>query len=90
MKYHALLKIVNPKRAKVAEMNEALAIVTARLKEKMKQLQEVEELMAGLEASYNEKLEEERRLVNKIEDCNKKLERASKIIVGLQDEKDKW
>ena len=64
-------------------MNEALAIVTARLKEKMKQLQEVEELMAGLEASYNEKLEEERRLVNKIEDCNKKLERASKIIVGL-------
>lgn len=38
MKYHALLKIVNPKRAKVAEMNEALAIVTARLKEKMKQL----------------------------------------------------
>jgi len=64
-------------------MNEALAIVTARLKEKMKQLQEVEELMAGLEASYNEKLEEERRLVNKIEDCNKKLGRASKIIAGL-------
>ena len=56
----------------------------------MKQLQEVEERMAFLEAMYNEKVENERQLVAKIDDCNKKLMRAEKIIIGLQDEKVKW
>jgi len=48
MKYHELLKIVNPKRAKVAEMNEKLSIVRAQLAEKMKKLKEVEAMMAEL------------------------------------------
>jgi len=38
MQYHELLKIVNPKRAKVKEMNEMLAVVRARLSEKRKRL----------------------------------------------------
>ena len=38
MKYHDLLKIVNPKRAKVAEMNAQLEVVRGRLAEKMKML----------------------------------------------------
>lgn len=46
--YHELLKIVNPKRARVAEMNEKLGIVRARLAEKRKKLAEVEEMMAML------------------------------------------
>ena len=46
--YHELLKIVNPKRARVAEMNEKLGIVRARLAEKRKKLAEVEEMMAFL------------------------------------------
>ena len=37
MQYHELLKIVNPKRAKVKEMNEMLAVVRARLSEKKKE-----------------------------------------------------
>jgi len=48
MKYHELLKIVNPKRAKVAEMNEKLGIVRARLTEKRNKLRAVEEMMAEL------------------------------------------
>ena len=63
MKYHELLKIVNPKRAKVAEMNAQLEVVRARLAEKMKMLRAVEERMAQLEATYQEKLENERALV---------------------------
>ena len=63
MKYHELLKIVNPKRAKVAEMNAQLDVVRARLAEKMKLLRAVEERMAQLEATYQEKLENERALV---------------------------
>ena len=42
MKYHDLLKIVNPKRQKVAEMNAQLEVVRGRLAEKMKMLQAVE------------------------------------------------
>lgn len=90
MKFHELLKIVNPKRAKVAEMDEKLSIVRARLAEKRKKLLEVEELMAKLNAQYEEKLENERQLVQQIEDCNKKLIRAGKIIDGLADEKIRW
>jgi dynein heavy chain len=90
VKYHELLKIVNPKRAKVAEMNEALAIVKARLAEKIELLRQVEEKMASLEKMYNEKLEEERKLKEDIEDCQKKLDRAAKIIDGLSSEKEKW
>ncbi len=48
MQYHELLKIVNPKRAKVKEMNEMLAVVRARLSEKRKRLKEVEEKIEGL------------------------------------------
>ena len=90
MKYHELLKIVNPKRARVAEMNEKLSIVRARLDEKRKKLKEVEEMMAELQAQYEEKLENERQLVEKIEDSNRKLTRAGKIIGGLASEKVRW
>jgi len=48
MTYHELLKIVNPKRAKVIEMNEKLAVVRAMLKEKRAKLLEVEEKMEKL------------------------------------------
>jgi len=90
MKYHELLKIVNPKRAKVAEMNEKLGIVRARLEEKRNKLREVEEMMAELQAQYEEKLDNERQLVAKIDDSSKKLVRASKIIGGLAEEKVRW
>lgn len=87
MKYYDLLKIVNPMRAKVAEMNEQLIIVRKDLAEKMAKLKAVEEKMAVLEATYQEKLETEAKLQAKIDDCNLKLDRAGKIISGLQGEK---
>lgn len=62
MQYHELLKIVNPKRLKVAEMNEKLAIVRANLAEKRKKLREVEEKIESLERMYREKLELEASL----------------------------
>jgi len=48
MKYHELLKIVNPKRAKVKEMNEMLAKVRASLASKRKMLKEVEDKIDAL------------------------------------------
>ena len=56
MKYHELLKIVNPKREKVREMNIMLAEVRARLDEKRQKLAEVRNMMQMLQDSYEEKL----------------------------------
>jgi len=66
MKYHELLKIVNPKREKVREMNIMLAEVRARLAEKIKKLEEVRAMMAELQEQYEQKLETERELTQKI------------------------
>lgn len=90
MKFHELLKIVNPKKAKVAEMNERLAVTRAGLADKRRKLKEVEEKMAKLNASYQENVDKERSLVSQIESCEKKLERASKIISGLAGEDIRW
>ena len=62
MQYHELLKIVNPKRQKVAEMNEKLAIVRANLADKRRKLREVEEKIERLERMYREKIELEASL----------------------------
>ena len=90
MQYHELLKIVNPKRAKVQEMNEKLAIVRANLVEKRKKLREVEEKIESLERMFREKTELEKSLQQQIDDCYKKLDRANKIISGLEGEKTRW
>lgn len=62
MQYHELLKIVNPKRMKVAEMNEKLSIVRANLADKRRKLREVEEKIERLERMYREKVELEASL----------------------------
>lgn len=90
VQYHELLKVVNPKREKVAEMKEQLAIVSADLAEKRKRLREVDEKIEELERLFREKVNQEEALSKEIEECNKKLERAGKLISGLQGEKVRW
>jgi dynein heavy chain len=90
LSYHELLKIVGPKREKVAEMNAKLAVVRASLAEKRKKLREVEEKIEGLERMYKEKVELEANLQKQIGDCMIKLDRAGKIISGLEGEKTRW
>jgi dynein heavy chain len=90
MKYHELLKIVNPKRAKVKEMNEMLAKVRASLAEKRKRLKEVEDKIDALERTFREKMDLKQSLEAKINDANLKLERAGKIIKGCAGQKVRW
>lgn len=90
LSYHELLKIVGPKREKVAEMNAKLAIVRSSLAEKRKRLREVEEKIESLERMYREKVELEASLLKQISDCMIKLDRAGKIISGLEGEKNRW
>lgn len=90
MKYHELLKIVNPKRAKVKEMNEMLAKVRASLAQKRKMLKEVEDKIDALERTFKEKMDLKQNLEAKIDDSNKKLDRAGKIIKGCAGQKVRW
>lgn len=71
-------------------MKAELKIVREKLALKMKQLAEVEEILAQLQAELDRNEEEGRRLENKINDCNLKLMRAGKIITGLEGEKIRW
>jgi dynein heavy chain len=71
-------------------MNEKLAIVRASLAEKRKKLKEVEETIESLQRMFAEKKALEASLQAKIDDSNKKLGRANKIIVGLAGEKTRW
>jgi dynein heavy chain len=71
-------------------MNEKLAIVRASLAEKRKKLKEVADKIERLERMFAEKKALEASLQAKIDDCNKKLERANKIIAGLAGEKTRW
>ena len=90
MSYHELLKIVNPKRALVKEMNDKLKVVRASLAEKRARLKAVEEKIDSLERMFREKKELEEKLQKQIDDCMKKLDRANKIIAGLAGEKSSW
>jgi dynein heavy chain len=90
MQYHELLKIVNPKREKVKEMNAKLAIVRKSLAEKRAQLKEVQDKIDKLDREYKEKVAFEASLQAQIDDSMLKLSRANKIIQGLQGEKDRW
>lgn len=90
IQYHELLKIVRPKQEKVDEMREKLKVVRANLAAKRKRLKEVDEQIEQLERMFREKVELENSLTQEIEDCNKKLERAGKLISGLEGEKTRW
>jgi dynein heavy chain len=83
MKYHELLKVVNPKREKVKEMNATLAVVRKSLAEKRAQLKEVQDKIDKLDREYKEKVEFEASLQAQIDEAMLKLSRANKIIQGL-------
>jgi len=71
-------------------MKAELKIVREKLAIKMKQLAEVEEVLATLQAELDRNEEEGRKLQNKIDDATLKLNRAGKIITGLGGEKIRW
>ena len=62
IKYHEILKIVEPKREEVKQMNIKLEAAMKFLNEKRAKLQEVEERIEELERKYKEKIELENSL----------------------------
>lgn len=83
IKYHEVLKVVNPKRAIAAEMTAKLDIVQAQLNEKREKVREINEKLAQLNANMQDQINLQNQLNQEIIDCGTKLTRAEKLIGGL-------
>ncbi|KAK8378939.1 hypothetical protein O3P69_009581 [Scylla paramamosain] len=88
--YHAIAKIVAPKRERLAEAEAKVAEMVSLLEAKRGQLRDLEEKLEMLQRRFSlscrekENLEAEQRL------CGLKLQRARKLISGLGGEQTRW
>eukprot|EP00930_Biecheleria_cincta_P027502 TRINITY_DN19311_c0_g1_i1.p1 TRINITY_DN19311_c0_g1~~TRINITY_DN19311_c0_g1_i1.p1 ORF type:complete len:4103 (-),score=885.99 TRINITY_DN19311_c0_g1_i1:122-12430(-) len=88
--YSKVAKEVEPKKAKVAELNAQLAKANAELKTKQDNLREVESQVAALQKKLNDTVSEKDRLVSEAQLTKDRLGRADVLTVGLKDEGIRW
>uniref|UniRef100_A0A674H7Z3 Dynein axonemal heavy chain 12 n=1 Tax=Taeniopygia guttata TaxID=59729 RepID=A0A674H7Z3_TAEGU len=88
--FHRVSKEIEPKKERLKEAEESLAVTMELLNRKRGELAEVEGRLAALQQTFTEKTEEKARLEFQVDMCAKKLERAEKLIGGLGGEKTRW
>ncbi|KAL3158235.1 hypothetical protein ABBQ38_010487 [Trebouxia sp. C0009 RCD-2024] len=88
--YDRVAKVVEPKKAKLAEAEGQLDVVMTALRGKQAKLQEVLSKLASLDADLNEKRAKKAQLEADVHMCTVKLDRAQKLIAGLGGEKTRW
>lgn len=88
--YDRVIKIVAPKKAKLAEAEGELAVQMDILNEKRAQLQEVSDKLQALNDEFAAENKKKKELEDQIDLCAQKLDRASKLIGGLGGEKTRW
>lgn len=88
--YDRVIKIVAPKKARLAEAEAELALQMDALNEKRAQLQEVTDKLQALNDEFAAETKKKKELEDQIEICSQKLDRAEKLIGGLGGEKQRW
>jgi dynein heavy chain, axonemal len=88
--YSDVAKEVAPKKKRLEEMNEQLALTTAQLKEKQEQLAEVLGRVALLQRTCDDTLAEKNRLQAESDTTAQRLVRAEKLTSGLNSEGVRW
>jgi dynein heavy chain len=88
--YSDVLKIVNPKRKIAAEKTKELEIVMESLNKARAKVKAIDDKLGALGAELSALEAKAKALNDDIEDCNKRLVRADKMIDGLAGEKDRW
>ena len=88
--YDRVAKVVAPKKERVKQAEQELAVTMGELNEKREQLRSVEEKLANLKRSFEEMTQKKETLEFQVDLCGKKLVRAEKLIGGLGGEKDRW
>ncbi|KAM9314768.1 dynein axonemal heavy chain 6 [Pholidichthys leucotaenia] len=88
--YSAVLKVVGPKREKLAKAQKDLDVTMAMLREKQEKLQEVENQISILQEQLDSSEYEKEELVHTMALTNARLARAGKLTSALGDEQVRW
>jgi len=89
-KYYWVSKIVKPKREKLKEAEDSLKITVEALNELKAKLRAADEHIKEMEQKFVEMTARKKELADQVEECNIKLTRASKLISGLENERERW
>ena len=90
IQFNEVMKVVKPKRAKLAEAKEILREANEIWAVKKKDLKEKQDLMQELQDKYDKALAEKDKLEKEILQCETRLSNAQKLISGLGKEKARW
>ncbi|XP_033238860.1 dynein heavy chain 3, axonemal [Drosophila pseudoobscura] len=88
--YDKVARIVMPKKAALAEAEGELSQQMEKLNAKRAELQVILDKLQKLNDFFAEKSREKKRLEDEIDNCEKKLNRAEKLLGGLGGEKTRW
>lgn len=88
--YDRVAKIVAPKKLALAAAEAELAQQMEKLNAKRAELQEILDKLQKLNDFFAEKSREKKRLEDEIDNCEKKLFRAERLLGGLGGEKVRW
>ncbi|KAL8435730.1 hypothetical protein ACSSS7_002267 [Eimeria intestinalis] len=89
-KYYNVAKTVAPKRVKLQQAEAELTATTENLMRTKARLKEVEEKIERLAADFALAVDKKEQLTKEIQSCQKKLQRAEPLLLGLADEKQRW
>ncbi|KAM6951542.1 dynein axonemal heavy chain 3 [Aplochiton taeniatus] len=88
--YERVSKVVAPKKERLKEAEDELAVQMATLAVKRAELKKVEDRLQNLNDTFQAMNTKKKELEDNIELCSQKLIRAEKLIGGLGGEKDRW
>ena len=88
--YSEVVKTVEPKKKRLAEMNAKLEAANAALKKQKDALQAIEDKVNKLKQQCDTTLKQKQDLEFQSDQCKGRLERANKLTVGLADEQIRW
>jgi len=88
--YNKIFLKTQPLRDELALKKQELAAKQLQLHEKKRELEKVNATIRSLQEMYDQKIAEKLSLETKKKECELKLDRAQKLVVGLKDEKERW
>jgi len=88
--YSAVMKIIKPKQASLAEAEGELKVVQEQLRGKQQALQKVRDTIHQLQSNYRASQRKLEDLTKQKETIEIQLGRAEKLVVGLADEAARW
>ncbi|KAL7671307.1 hypothetical protein ACOME3_006208 [Neoechinorhynchus agilis] len=89
-KYHFASKVVLPIKLEADEASGRLKNLKDELEEKRANSKQLEDYLSDLSQRVEDFVNEKKRIEEKLEDGNKKLARANKLMRGLMEDKNRW